>query len=132
MPSELEVPDLLTSPFLSLLCDEPAPWRQHPISNATLLENHKHSLSNIFHQSLAEAKQLLEKQPEPRPKRWRRRRTVFTQEELSVLESVYFQNKFLNPDLKAEILSKVNVPGNVIVMWFQNRRAKDRSAGIVI
>jgi hypothetical protein len=29
-------------------------------------------------------------------------------------------------------LSRVSVTSNVVVMWFQNRRAKDRAAGIAI
>ena len=65
-------------------------------------------------------------------KQWRRKRTVFTTEELAVLTGYYEQNKFLNPGLKAEILAQIDVPGNVLVMWYQNRRAKDRASGIVI
>ena len=74
--------------------------------------------------------------PTPSPtankKQWRRKRTVFTTEELATLTEYYDSNKFLNPALKAEILSKIEVPGNVLVMWYQNRRAKDRANGIVI
>ena len=65
-------------------------------------------------------------------KHWRRKRTVFTTEELAVLTRYYNQNKFLNPGLKAEILAQIDVPGSVLVMWYQNRRAKDRASGIVI
>jgi hypothetical protein len=65
-------------------------------------------------------------------KRWRRKRTVFSPSEMAVLEGVYEKHKFLNPTLKANILSRVSVTSNVVVMWFQNRRAKDRAAGIAI
>ena len=65
-------------------------------------------------------------------KRWRRKRTVFSPAEMAILEGVYEENKFLNPTLKANILSRVSVASNVVVMWFQNRRAKDRAAGIAI
>ncbi|KAL5255771.1 hypothetical protein ACHWQZ_G011110 [Mnemiopsis leidyi] len=65
-------------------------------------------------------------------KRWRRKRTVFSPAEIAILEGVYEEHKFLNPTLKANILSRVNVSSNVVVMWFQNRRAKDRAAGVSI
>ena len=71
-------------------------------------------------------------QQTPPKKQWRRKRTVFSSDELAILNRYYEQNKFLNPVLKAEILSLIEVPGNVLVMWFQNRRAKDRANGIVI
>ena len=57
---------------------------------------------------------------------------MFTAEELAILNSYYEVNKFLNPGLKAEILEKVDVPGNVLVMWYQNKRAKDRANGMII
>ncbi|XP_063689933.1 uncharacterized protein LOC134822670 [Bolinopsis microptera] len=65
-------------------------------------------------------------------KRWRRKRTVFSPAEIAILEGVYEEHKFLNPTLKASILSRLNVASNVVVMWFQNRRAKDRATGILI
>ena len=65
-------------------------------------------------------------------KQSRRKKTVFSPEELAILTMFYEQNKYLNPESKAEILTKIDVPGNVLVMWFQNRRAKERANGIVI
>ena len=70
--------------------------------------------------------------PEPKKKQYRRKRTVFSPAELHLLNEYYSRNRFLNPDLKTEILAKMEVPGNVLVMWFQNKRAKDRASGIVI
>ena len=46
-------------------------------------------------------------------KRWRRRRTVFSPEEIAVLEGVYEEQKFLNPALKSSILERVSVPGTI-------------------
>jgi hypothetical protein len=83
-----------------------APWRQTPPQNPS--------------------------QDTPPRKQWRRKRTVFSPEELAILTQYYEQHKFLNPILKAEILCKLDVPSNVLVMWFQNRRAKDRANGIII
>lgn len=62
----------------------------------------------------------------------RRKRTVFSSEELIILETQYSHNKFLTGDIKAFLLAELSVPGHVVVMWYQNRRAKDRNAGIVI
>ena len=77
-------------------------------------------------------KRFSEDRTSKQKKRWRRKRTVFSPVEIAVLEGVYEEHKFLNPTLKASILSRLNVASNVVVMWFQNRRAKDRATGILI
>ena len=64
-------------------------------------------------------------------KQWKRMRTVFFLEELVILTQYYEQQKFLDPDLKVEIPSKIDMPNNVLVMWLQNRRATDRANGIL-
>ena len=62
----------------------------------------------------------------------RKKRTVFTAADIVTLEEVYQRSKFLNPRLKRYILGRVRLSGNTVVMWFQNRRAKDRARGIII
>ena len=102
---------------------------------SSLTDSNQHN-SSTFHQQLpAQACDLTPSSastPEPKKKQYRRKRTVFSPAELQLLNDYYSRNKFLNPDLKTEILAKIEVPGNVLVMWFQNKRAKDRASGIVI
>eukprot|EP00116_Pleurobrachia_bachei_P006947 sb/3467209/ len=103
-----------------------APWRQDQVvAPSTALSKVVKKVSSIFKKSSAKkpAKTITQK---------RKKRTVFTAEELAILNSYYEVNKFLNPGLKAEILEKIDVPGNVLVMWYQNKRAKDRANGMII
>ena len=103
-----------------------APWRQDtvPTPTTTALSKVAKKVSSFFKKPSAKKSAKTTQQ--------RRKRTVFTAEELAILNGYYEVNKFLNPGLKAEILEKIDVPGNVLVMWYQNKRAKDRASGMII
>ena len=113
IPAELEVPELIVSPCYAT---SPCYLPSHTSHTSP------HTVPQVQYVTA----------PQSNNKQWRRQRTVFTKEELAVLESVYAKHKFLTPQLKAEVLSRVNVPSNVLVMWFQNKRSRDRAAGMVI
>ena len=142
VPPELEVPELVIplpdtrTPYTRTIPSvKPCYRTQHYSRGGEQGAPYRLSDRDLSHQSGAPWRQEpLQNPPQDTPpkKQWRRKRTVFSPEELAVLTQYYQENKFLNPDLKAEILSKIDVPGNVLVMWFQNRRAKDRANGIVI
>eukprot|EP00116_Pleurobrachia_bachei_P008257 sb/3468519/ len=110
-------PDLSVCLSLELDSVYQAPWRQDQATPTTAPPQ--------------ETKKPAKK-PAKTTQQQRRKRTVFTAEELAILNSYYEINKFLNPGLKAEILEKLDVPGNVLVMWYQNKRANDRANGMII
>lgn len=119
-------------------CEAPASWRQ---GNNTLPHSQQqkqyHTLPHIQHTlhgqyQTSEQCHTSATENSNKERKFRKSRTVFTPQELAVLEGVYSVNKFLNPALKADILTKISVPGNTVVMWFQNRRARDRATGIII
>ncbi|XP_063695175.1 homeobox protein MSX-2-like [Bolinopsis microptera] len=142
VPPELEVPELVipipntkTSYTRTIPSVKPCYRTQHYSRGAEHSAPYRISERDSSHQSGAPWRQVPDQNPSqetPTKKQWRRKRTVFSPDEMAILIQYYDQHKFLNPALKAEILSKIDVPGNVLVMWFQNRRAKDRANGIVL
>ena len=142
VPPELEVPELViplpdsrTTYTRTIPSVKPCYRTQHYSRGVEHGAPYRLSETHSCPQSGAPWRQVPGQNPPPDTpprKQWRRKRTVFSPDELAILNQYYDQYKFLNPALKAEILSKLDVPGNVLVMWFQNRRAKDRANGIVI
>lgn len=62
-----------------------------------------------------------------RPKEKRRRcRTVFTQEQLFLLEAGFDEQKYPDGKFRQEMAEKTGLPEDRVQVWFQNRRAKEK------
>ena len=62
-----------------------------------------------------------------RPKEKRRRcRTVFTQEQLYLLEAGFSEQKYPDGKFRQEMAEKTGLPEDRVQVWFQNRRAKEK------
>lgn len=62
-----------------------------------------------------------------RPKEKRRRcRTVFTQEQLFLLEAGFLEQKYPDGKFRQEMAEKTGLPEDRVQVWFQNRRAKEK------
>lgn len=62
-----------------------------------------------------------------RPKEKRRRcRTVFTQEQLYLLEAGFSEQKYPDSKFRQEMAAKTGLGEDRVQVWFQNRRAKEK------
>ena len=61
----------------------------------------------------------------PREKR-RRCRTVFTQEQLYLLEAGFSEQKYPDSKFRQEMAAKTGLGEDRVQVWFQNRRAKEK------
>lgn len=62
-----------------------------------------------------------------KPKTSKRKRTKLSEEQLSILEESYRMNHHPSSDIKETMASKIGIPVKNVQIWFQNRRAKDKS-----
>eukprot|EP00116_Pleurobrachia_bachei_P013159 sb/3473421/ len=136
---ELEVPALIIPDYTNTkTTSSPPEYHHHGMVHYQTPSKQHYSPDQLHYSSSQHTAPWRQPAPvgkkscKPSTQQQRRKRTVFTAEELAILNSYYEVNKFLNPGLKAEILEKVDVPGNVLVMWYQNKRAKDRANGMII
>jgi len=60
-------------------------------------------------------------------KKPRRKRTVFTNQQLEVLEELFQKTEYPEYPLMEEVGLKINLSRSTVVFWFKNRRAKSRS-----
>jgi len=59
-------------------------------------------------------------------KRKRRHRTIFTEEQLAHLESIFYHDQYPDVALRDELAKQLNLKETRIEVWFKNRRAKFR------
>ena len=60
-------------------------------------------------------------------KKGRRERTTYSQKQLEILESLYKRVQYPDIFAREELALKCNLPESKIIIWFKNRRAKDRT-----
>ena len=53
-------------------------------------------------------------------------RTVFTADQLKILEATFKDNNYPSASTRKEVAKRVNLPVDRVRVWFQNRRAKEK------
>ncbi|XP_065060418.1 visual system homeobox 1-like [Rhopilema esculentum] len=77
----------------------------------------KNSQNNLFGISGHEAFQ---------PRTRKRLRTIFTNEQVNLLEAAYSHNKYPDTNVKRKIAARLDLPVDRIQVWFQNKRTRDQ------
>lgn len=62
-----------------------------------------------------------------KPKTSKRKRTKLSAEQLSILEDSYRMNHHPSTEIKEAMALQIGIPVKNVQIWFQNRRAKDKS-----
>lgn len=62
----------------------------------------------------------------PLSRRRRRQRTVFSKEQLDILDDIFLKNAYPDIVLREELSDKLEVPESRIQIWFKNRRSRCR------
>lgn len=59
-------------------------------------------------------------------KRKRRHRTIFSEEQLNILEKAYFAAHYPDVNMREKLALQCNLKEERVEVWFKNRRAKER------
>ena len=66
-----------------------------------------------------------------RRRNFRRRRTIFTVDQLNTLQKIYERSPFITRDVRVALSQKLNLNERTIKVWFQNARMKSKLFNMV-
>lgn len=63
-----------------------------------------------------------------KPRMRKRLRTIFTSQQVSLLEAAYNYSKYPDANMKRKLALKLDLPVDRVQVWFQNKRTRDQRA----
>ena len=63
-----------------------------------------------------------------KPRTRKRLRTIFTSQQVNLLEAAYSYSKYPDANLKRLLAMKLDLPVDRVQVWFQNKRTRDQRA----
>ncbi|CAF0773004.1 unnamed protein product [Rotaria sordida] len=86
------------------------------VSPANIQVNHRTQSLNTTFESV------------PRTGRRRRQRTIFSKDQVDILDQVFERNQYPDIQLREQLSQQLDVPEARIQVWFKNRRSRARTA----
>lgn len=93
------------------MCRTPSSMARNPIYKAVKFIDSTHEVLKSYN----------------KPRTAKRKRTKLSDEQLSILEDSYRMNHHPSTEIKETMAVKIGIPVKNVQIWFQNRRAKDKS-----